>query len=367
MRFMRPAWTRRYLLVWLGVGLIFLHLVLIWKVIGETDQLVISLVFWSAIVTSLWQRHDRLKLKSGMGTILLGGSLLGLLLFKCLSLFQCESDFVRIFPIWAVLSLGLIASGWKFHQYAREGLLVATLIIPPGVIFRLVDVSIGDLIRLVIAKLASLFLYYAGYNSVQIGVKISLNNNIIEVGYPCTGIPMMVLLIQLTIVFNLMTQFSKIHKILLLGFTVVMSVILSSVRVMIMALVVKDQAAFDYWHGAQGAQIFSTIAFILFALACRWLLSRSSAEANDEDGLEDDYEEAHEEEYEDDYEEEYEEDYENELDGERCTSQHLSLTNTQDIITMQDVVVAGESWTNSAIEEVAMKSQICAQSQSNHS
>ncbi|MGI0493974.1 archaeosortase/exosortase family protein [Alkalinema pantanalense CENA528] len=352
MRFMRPAWTRRYLLIWLGVGLIFLHLVLIWKVIGETDQLVVSLVFWAAIVTSLWQRHDRLKFKSGMGTILLGGSLLGLLLFKCLSLFHCESDFVRIFPVWAMLSLALIASGWKFHQYVREGLLVLTLIIPPGVIFRLVDFTIGDPIRLVIAKFASLFLYYAGYNSVQVGVKISLNNNIIEVGYPCTGIPMMVLLLQLAVVFNLMTQFSKIYKILLLGLTIVMSVVLSSVRVMIMALVVKDQTAFDYWHGAQGAQIFSTIAFVLFALGCRWLLSRSSVE-------EDEFEEDDECDYEYDYEEDYEENYAAQLGDERLDRQTISTINTQAIANPND------SGAHSEVKEVAMNSQACAQIQSN--
>ncbi|OUC15746.1 MAG: hypothetical protein B0A82_05220 [Alkalinema sp. CACIAM 70d] len=354
MRFMRPAWTRRYLLIWLGVGLIFLHLVLIWKIIGETDQLVVSSVFWAAIVTSLWQRHDRLKFKSGIGTILLGGSLLGLLLFKCLSLFHCESDFVRIFPVWAMLSLALIASGWKFHQYVREGLLVLTLIIPPGVIFRLVDFAIGDFIRLVIAKLASLFLYYAGYNAVQVGVKISLNNNIIEVGYPCTGIPMLVLLIQLAIVFNLMTQFSRIHKILLLGFTIAMSVMLSSVRVMIMALVVKDQTAFDYWHGAQGAQIFSTIAFVLFAFSCRWLLSQSSVEA---DELENDDEV----DYEDDYEEEDEKGYLVQLDNESFDRQSISAIEPQDVIT------ARENWRQADVEEVATNAQVWTQIKANRS
>ena len=50
--------------------------------------------------------------------------------------------------------------------------------------------------------------------------------------------------------------------------------VLGVIRVCIMTLMIPEQVTFDYWHGAEGSQIFSTVAIMIFSGFAYWVLNR---------------------------------------------------------------------------------------------
>ena len=102
-----------------GVGLAIIHLDVTWRS-GELSFLGLSMVFWVAISSLLWEKRQRLKFDSSIFAVFFGATLLFLLLIKSLFL-TGGVYFPRFFPIIAGFSLALIASGFKgIKQYWPE-------------------------------------------------------------------------------------------------------------------------------------------------------------------------------------------------------------------------------------------------------
>jgi cyanoexosortase A len=259
-------------LIAIGVGVILLHLVLTWRWIGRTDQLLLNILFWVAIAGLLWHKRSRLSLHSGRVASGVGALLMGLVLVKSLALLPTESAFIRIFPGVAALALGLLASGWRLRQYGREGLIILTLMVSPGVVERLVEWSIGPKLQTLIAQSAGFLLHYIGVPVMAQGIEIVSTKGIVQVEYACTGVSMLVLLGQLSLLFQLVFPVLgwRCRYLPLIAGVLVWS--LTSVRVAIMVMVVDNHAAFEYWHGKSGGQVFSTFAIVAFAYLCQHFL-----------------------------------------------------------------------------------------------
>ncbi|MDX2215605.1 MAG: cyanoexosortase A [Oculatellaceae cyanobacterium bins.114] len=256
--------------VWLsivGVGIVALHLVLTWRLLGQTDQLVLNLLLWGAIASLLWQRRSTLILKSDRWATLIGLMLFTLLLCKSLSLFWFESAFVRVFPGLATLGWALLASGFRLQQYGREFCIVFTLMLPQGLLAEIMHQQIGSYVQVWIAQIATFLLHYGGVDVVRHGVEVVLGQKAVAVEYACTGMPMLILLLQLSVVLLLVFPISLWKQVLLVVIAIVTAFSLSSIRVAVMALVVNHPSTFDYWHGVQGSQIFTTLAIGLFILS----------------------------------------------------------------------------------------------------
>lgn len=263
----------------IGLGLIALHLTLTWRLTQQMDQMVFNVLFWSAIVSLLWQRRQTLVLTSDWFSSTAASLLMGLVLVKSLSLFWFESTFVRIFPGFAILSLGLLASGTRLKQYWREGLMVLTMMIPDGVVSHLIEPKWGLAIQTVLAQSTTFILHYIGIDVVRQGTEVLLRKGAVRVEYGCTGIPILILLVQLSILLILLfpgRSYRQGYIFLLAG---AIAFVLSSLRISLMVIVVGQPASFEFWHGPQGAQIFSTLGIILFAL-CSQSLMVSSEEAS---------------------------------------------------------------------------------------
>lgn len=258
-----------------GVGFIALHLVLTWRLLQHSDQLILALLFWGAIATLLWRRRGSLVLESDRGASFLGLALVTVLLCKSLSLFWFESAFVRIFPGLAALSWALLASGFRLGQYKQEFCIVLTLMLPQGLLAQFLHQQVGSYVQVLIAQTAAFLLHYGGVNVVRRGIEVVLGQKAVAVEYGCTGMPMLILLLQLSIVLLIVFPAPTLKQILLAVMATLITVSLSSIRVGIMALVVNNPATFDYWHGAQGSQIFTTLSIGLFIFSHHMFIEES--------------------------------------------------------------------------------------------
>ena len=258
------------------IGIAALYLNLIWKTTGDIDQLTTDSLFWGAIFWLLWRKKDNLDYRSDPLSSFIGLLLLGLILSKALSLFWFESTLLPILPISAAIALCLMASGLKgLGQYLQELFFVWFLFFPTGVIGLFIDGVVH--ISVLNAKLATYFLYYVGFNVASQGNQVLLSlpeagNVEAIVDYPCAGVPMILLMLKLSLLLVSLITLSSKQKILIPIFSIGLGFFLGVIRVCILTLSIPNPTQFDYWHGAQGSQIFSTLAIVIFAGFCYWFL-----------------------------------------------------------------------------------------------
>lgn len=260
------------------IGICILYLNLIWKTTGDIDQLTTDCLFWGAILWLLWRKKDNVNFRSEPISSFIGLILLGLILSKTLSLFWFESILVPLLPISAASALGLIASGFTgLMQYIQELFFAWFLFFPTGVIGHFIDSTIH--ITILNAKFATYFLYYLGFDVATQGNQVLLSLPQLGefkaiVDYPCAGVPMILLMLKLALLLITFIPLPQKQRLLIPIFSMALGFLLGVIRVCILTLLIPDVSKFDYWHGAQGSQIFSTLAITIFSGFCYWILPR---------------------------------------------------------------------------------------------
>jgi len=260
-----PIYRLKFWLAGVGLGLALLHLVLVERLMRQTDQVVLNGLFWFAILGTMAQSNNRGsdRLFHYIGLVVLGGIVAGSLAAPAK-----EAWFVRLFPAFAVFSLGLLISGFRLQQHWRTGLLVIPLMIPRGTAEQGVEHLIGQTIQILTAQFAAFILHYLGVDVVQKSSTISSSFGSVEVLFRCTGIPLLILLLQLTVLLIVVFPVAWRQQLRLVVIAAAIAFFFSSVRVALMAVVVKDPVAFEFWHGGNGSQLFSTGAIVLFGWIC---------------------------------------------------------------------------------------------------
>lgn len=262
------------------VGLTGLHLLLTWKLIGDVDRLIISILFWGAILCLVWRKRDDVNLESGICSSFLGLVLIGLILFKSISLFWFESSFVRVMPLFITSSLCLLASGIKgLKQYWRELVITLLLCLPESSLIELINEFFK--ITTLTTKFATFSLWYLGLEVSRQGANVILPNGAVLVSTACTGTSTALLLLKLSVFFILMFHTDWKKKLSLLLGAIFIAFIISGIRIAILATVVSNHESFNYWHGSEGSQIFSTISILIFGLFCRILRSQDELASPD--------------------------------------------------------------------------------------
>ncbi|XGV97095.1 MAG: archaeosortase/exosortase family protein [Leptolyngbya sp. BL-A-14] len=259
--------------IWLvGSGLALLHLVLTWRLMQQVDQVAINALFWLAILGTLINhgfnvRYDRRAYVFGL-------LLLGAIVAKSLTVAHPEAWFVRLFPALAVVSLGLLISGFHLKRHWRAGVLLIPLLLPRGLLEQAAESTFGKPLQVLTAQVAAFVLHYIGFDTSQRHTTIIVNHGAVDVLFRCTGMPLLILLSQLALLFFVMFPLHSTQRMRIIILAVLISFLLSSLRVALMALVVTDPIAFAYWHGGNGSQIFSTGAIVLFGWLCQRVLPR---------------------------------------------------------------------------------------------
>ena len=255
-----------------GISLAFLHLVLTWQLMRQSDQVVMNALFWVAILSTI--ADDRHTAGRDRFSRFVGLLLLGAIVTKSLAIAHVEAWFVRLFPAFAVLSLGLLLSGFQLKRHWRAGLLLLPLMLPKGILERTIEQMIGQPLQVFTAQFAAFVLHYLGFNTAHHHTTITINQGAVEVLFRCTGIPLLMLLLQLALLFFVMVPLSQQQRVRIIFIAVLIAFLLSSLRVALMAIVVNDPIAFAYWHGGNGSQLFSTGAIVLFGWFCQQSLPR---------------------------------------------------------------------------------------------
>lgn len=267
------------------IAIAILYLSLVWKTTANIDRLTTDTLFWSVILWLLWQKKERLVFSSDPISSFGGFLLLGLVLSKAITLYAFESTLLPLLPIFGAIALALIISGVKgFSQYRQELFFAWFLFFPTGVIGNFIDRAIH--ITILNAKFATYFLYYLGFNTASNANQVflflpDLGKFKAIVDYPCAGMPMILLILKLAFLLVAAVSLPKIQQILIPLFSLCLGFILGVIRVCILTLCIPNKAQFEYWHGHQGSQIFSTLAIAIFSGFCYWIISRQELKSAD--------------------------------------------------------------------------------------
>ena len=259
--------SSKFWLLGVAVGLIIVHLNLIWKT-ENTSLLDTSFLCWAAVLFLLWRKRDTLSRESDLFSIFLGTALISSVILTS-AFFHSHTFFLRISPLLLVLGLGLFASGIKGLKQYWQGLIVLCLLAIPD------KLIVG--MPLLTAKFTALVLMQLGLDVSQEGVYIFFSTGAIEVYPGCSGVVAMRQLLILALLFLVVFPTKLLPKILVPIVAVFVAFIVNGFRISLLALLVASHSApaFEYWHTGEGAHIFSMISVLVFGLFCYCLLPQA--------------------------------------------------------------------------------------------
>lgn len=281
---MRAALLNRFNLLqsskfWLLViasGLMTIHLTLTWRS-ENIDLLSTSLLFWVAVSSLIWKKHEVLKLESNFFSGCFGVFLVTWILLKSAFFVSGYDPFLRLSPLISALGISLLASGVKgLKQYWQELTILCFLVIPPSLLSLMIDLPA------LTAKFATYILWHLGFDVSRQGVNIILPTGAVEVYPGCSGVNVMLQLLGLTLLFLVMFPTDLTKKVVTPIVAVFLAFVVNGFRVALMAVLAhSDKAAFEYWHEGDGSVLFSMLAVLIFGLFCYFLLLRDESENQD--------------------------------------------------------------------------------------
>lgn len=265
-----------FFLCLINIGLFYL--IISWQVTGNLDRVITDSLFYIAIIYLFGKRQSKLWFRSDITASFIGIAWITIVVIKSLTLLSFEDYFIFLIPVSSILGLSLITSGFSgIWQNRRELFLAGVIFFPTEVIGIVLEKSIS--VTILNAKVASYLLYYVGFNITNTGNKISLvlpeiGNFQAIVNYSCSGMPMIILLLKLALALIFLFSFGKKQSVLILILSIITGFILGVIRVCILVLLIPQKTNFDYWHGNDGSQIFSTLAIMLFCGFSYWWIQK---------------------------------------------------------------------------------------------
>ena len=262
-------------LIIIATGLVTLNMTLLWKM-GDIAHFYMSVVFWFAVGSLLWDKQDILKqseVKSDLLSRVAGTILIAFILFKSAMVSSKFDIFLRIAPFLSGLGVALIAVGFQdLKKYWRELVILFFHGIPSVLTSPLVDI-----ITSITAQSAYFSLWYLGFNATREGNYVALPTGRVLVYGGCSGIEAMNYLLGLSVVCLLMFP-TKQNKALVIGVAVALGFMINALRVAAMALLVASNRLdlFKYWHEGEGSLVVGMIAVVLFGIFYQFILKQDS-------------------------------------------------------------------------------------------
>ncbi|ACK73633.1 conserved hypothetical protein [Gloeothece citriformis PCC 7424] len=263
MDWLRQLQKPNYWLLGLTAAIASLHLVILDQS-SDQNLFSMSLLLWLAIASLLWDKRDQLKLDSGILPTLVGIGLIALVLLRSIS----PSGYQVYFsPFICGIALCLMASGVKqLHQYWKEILILGLFVLYPVFDKFLTAINLAK----ITAIFSTFFLWIAGYDVHREGVFIALPTGKVEVLGGCAGIEIVILMFSTAVLFLLMFPQNYRQKLICLIIAPAIGFIINAIRISILTLIVgySDKETFNYWHGDDGALVFSMMSVLLFGVFC---------------------------------------------------------------------------------------------------
>ena len=249
-------------LIFIGFGLISLHLYLS-EFYGKAGSVSHNSLFWMVVLFMLWEKRNQLNFESDAISHFVGMSLLSLILYKSLHLFQ-DDFFLRLSPLLSLMGWSLLASGFRgLRQYSKELFLLSFLAIPWELIY------IFDVSQLT-AKFSTFILWILGFEVTRQGVWIIMPTGSVEVYNGCSGVKTILQLLGLSWILLALIPTSQKQKILLAIAAISLGFTINGIRIALMAILValSNSEGFKYWHTGNGSLIFSGISVLMFIAVC---------------------------------------------------------------------------------------------------
>lgn len=170
-----------------------------------------------------------------------------------------------LFPALVAALLVILWGPRNLHRGWRA-LLIAALWVTDPFLFLLDRLLAGPRLESLTAWFASAGLWQIGSEVSRAGAQITTDAGSVIVKYGCTAIPLWALVFHLLVPAGIVFGLTLGRLLLLAGVSLLAGFVISVARVMIMALVVNDDARFHYWHGDEGGGWFTLAAFGVFGL-----------------------------------------------------------------------------------------------------
>jgi cyanoexosortase A len=232
----------------------------------------IYLLFWCAALLITWRSRNQLDFEGDLTSSLLGLGLISWLLFRGVISKDQLDVITRMYPIFSVMAIYLVASkASQLKQYWREILVVSLTGIPwehiSSLVLPMAKVSILD------AQISRFMLWYVGFEVVQQDNLVILPQGAIQIAGACSSFGLLGLMWQCCLVICFYFALKRNQQLLLWIYSSLIALGVNGVRLCLMAILVANNrtAAFDYWHGSAGGEIFTTAAILILAGVC-WLL-----------------------------------------------------------------------------------------------
>lgn len=243
-----------------------LQLLLYWRYTHELTQVLIQSIFVIALLRQVYQKQGKFIFVKDLPGNLLGIILILLLLVRARYIFFVEASvFWYAFAWFTLIGYILLIGGTKgVKKFDREIIIYFAITLTP-VLLQFITYKLQDLpVTVISAKLSSFLLWYMGFNSSTQGQMVYVNGGGIDIYMGCTGVPLFLELLRFSFLTTLV--FRSLCRNLWLPFLLplIISIPVSTVRLVIMALVVKDVSALKFWHGVQGGNLFVTFSMITF-------------------------------------------------------------------------------------------------------
>ncbi|MGA7933961.1 MAG: cyanoexosortase A, partial [Kovacikia sp.] len=166
----------------------------------DADVFPISLLFWIAAGSLIWDKRRTLSLESGIVSSLLGALLLAIVLLRSTTL-PDSGLLLRTQPLIAVLGLGLLASDRRgLKQYWKELMIFGLLALYTP--FELILKSVN--LPVLTAQVSGFLLGYLGFQVQRQGVFLALPTGRVEVHGGCSGIHSILFMVSIGVLFLLM-------------------------------------------------------------------------------------------------------------------------------------------------------------------
>jgi cyanoexosortase A len=271
----------QFWLLGIGAGLIAIILTLTQRT-GDISHLGMSVLFYFAVASLIGEKRHKLNLESGFFPSFLGILLIALVLWQSASLTQGKLllVFTHLAPFISVIGLALLASGLKgLKQYWQEITILFFLGVPKIVLTSLTDISP------ITAKFSAFLLWYSGFEvSLQQEIFIRVPPGSIKVYSGCSGVELISHLLGLAVIALLMFPLKRKKAILVPIVAITIAFIVNGIRVALLAVIVTQQQAFDYWHEGDGSRLFGMVAVLILGLF--YFLLLREGEGKNQDNLE---------------------------------------------------------------------------------
>lgn len=257
-----------------------------------TEEISFYTVHWGVILYLLW--HDiKQKPQLQENTPSWVASWLGLLLLflaiiRPLHLWHLDLILFRVAPIVAGLGLGLLSFGFSgFRQHWRLFAVLCLMLFPFGKIVTILNFIFDSLLHFndLTAAISAFLVHYVGFQVNYSGNVVTLPTGQVRVLYACTGGPVIISLLRLTLL-SVVFPLSWWRRLALVISATIVGFFTGVIRVALLAIVVNNQESFDYWHGSTGGGIFMTFGTLTFACCCNWLLPLEDLAGNQPDATE---------------------------------------------------------------------------------